>query len=167
MLSDIADIAVSDQDFTFTFADPLPSDGTPGTFTLTLDGDFSENNTRVEFATLTFGGIVGNLVVDFEGFVNDIPGLSITSFVRNEKDPQDVRLTLEAGVTATLLSDLLSGGSFEVNLDLAVGVDSTDVADADFVAVALQYESIPLPASLPMLLGALGAAAFVGRRRSS
>lgn len=157
------------EDYAFSFTG-LPAPTGPGTLTVAVFGDFSDRGGRFsEFASLTFDTAPG--LFEFNNFddvnvgilTDTIAGLSLTSSLLTGGG-NNVGIALEFSVSQGLLQSVLGDGAFTLFINL-----SDDVNNANTAAFVLTYpeiDPIPLPATLPLLAGALGFMGWRARRRA-
>lgn len=163
------------QAFNFSFSPVLPSSGIGGQLYVTLSGDYStrsypplsEGSTLTLEATGGFADLYNDSSSGASVGFNSISGLSLNSSAKSGGG-NDVTLDFAFDLSASLLDSLLSDGIFGVSLANASDVNGSF---GGFVSVRLNYEEglgvapIPLPASMPLIIAALGSLGFVARRK--
>lgn len=163
-------ITLSGQMFSFGVSGP-PSTGAGGMLSIALNGDFS-GNTPLETSTLMLDGVSGSLELGYgTNWVtsNTISGLIFGSVTRTVLSFDDVFLKYDFTVSATLLNTILANGMFSGTMQNGIGVDPRNVIDGDFVGASLTYNntpSVPIPASLPLLMVSIGALGFFCRSQA-
>ncbi|SFJ34121.1 VPLPA-CTERM sorting domain-containing protein [Celeribacter neptunius] len=169
--------SITTQGQSMSFATPAAGyAGGTGTLSITLNGDFSTNFYDTEYADVTLAPLGGTLrLANLPGsnYVtsNSISGLSLDSSSGTDMIVNwDSLLQYTFTVSASAMAALLADDVFDIAFDLGGGVNPHAEYDADFVSYSLDYTSlpaVPLPATAPLLLGALGGFGALRRRRKS
>ena len=168
-VSDSGAITTSGQTFTFSFTG-LPSSGTGGQFSTTLNGDYSGFDAESAVYTLDAAGGSLDLGNGTNGIVtNTVPGLSLASFSQTTYSFDDQELTWTFDMSDSLLSTVIADGTINTTVVNDSGVNAFSAANPDFVQVGYAYQSsqsqsVPNPAPLSLML--LGLLAFAGIRRA-
>jgi hypothetical protein len=109
-----------------------------------------------------------NNIGDDEGekLVKTIDGLSRVNFDYLSLTQEDERFIGEFEMTDSLINQIVAGGTIGATLDNDDGVNLVD--SDDFNSFSMTYNAgsaaVPLPATAPLFLGALGLLAFRARR---
>lgn len=162
-VSDQQLITRSGQVFNFNFS-PVPTSGTTGQFSITLNGDFSGFTTESAVATIDLAGGFLDLGVGGNGIItNTISGLTLNSYNSTTFAFDDRQLDWVFDMSDTLLNTIIADGSITTTVTNDPGVNPFSRVNPDFVRVGYRYESVPEPATL-LFLGT-GLIGMVGFRR--
>lgn len=152
--------------------DPLEQIATDGAQETDINSAlFSTGSTTASFRFFISGVVTSaTLTLDIGGIQTSTWGETLASF---NGVLQTGLLAIEQGVTgtavlsfvldSTALANLNSDGFFDLTLDRN---NNSDAIFIDYVSLSGTIAPIPVPASLPLLLAALGGLALLRRRRA-
>lgn len=156
-ISDSAVQTVDGQDFNFNFAGLPASDGTAGSLTIRIRGDFSIGASLGESYAFNLDGLLS--VADLQATNANL----ITSFGFN-----DILFEEIFAINGATMSAIAANGVASLLVDYAVGVNVA-LSAAPSIMVTLNYQSAavnaaPEPGSLALLVMGLVAAASARKR---
>lgn len=179
-ISASASIVETGQDISFATAAPDYTGGA-GQLTITLNGDFSYNFRNREYAAVTLPSLAGQLMLANDPGRNNvtsntISGLSLVSSSATETlRYYDALIEYTFDISADAMAELLADDVFDMNIALGPLVNPNASYDEDYVSFALSYTdlsaetlpAVPLPASAPLLLAAVGGFGMLRRRKKT
>ena len=167
-VSDQQAITTAGQAFNFSFGG-LPTSGTGGQFSITLNGDYSGFASETSVASVDVAG--GSLDLgnqnNANGIVsNSVSGLTLDSYSITTFSFNDVEQSWVFNISDALLALMLGDGTLTASVQNQRDVNPFNEANADFVRVGYSYQSgvtVPEPHTA-MILG-LGLAGLAYSRR--
>ncbi len=161
-------IADGGQKFDFEFLN-VPTTGSNGQFSITLNGDYSGNDT--ESAVVRIDSVEGmlDLGADVNGIItNTISGLTLSTYSVAPDNGNDRELSWTFNIDDALLNTIISDGMITANVLNDWAVDPYNASDPDFVKIGFSYDvtdsfsiAVPEPSSLSLLiLGVFGLGAW-------
>jgi hypothetical protein len=161
---------VEGQDFALSLAGLAPSDGTGGTFSLYARGDYQDNENfyMTEFLDLDLEGLFSAGPIGAFNSDNGNPGLGGPFDLFNEYSTNtDVDFQRTFALEGALLDTLLADGQLDAMISLSDDVGL--FGPSPQVGITLTYSTamaaVPLPASLPLLLGGFAGFGLMRRRK--
>lgn len=127
--------------FHFNFAG-LPTEGSNGQFSITLNGDFSGANSETSIVNLDIASGILDLGNGTNGILtNTIAGVSLQSYSRTIFESNDIEHSWIFNIADSLFANLLIDGNLGVVVKNDVGVNPLVRRNPDFVRVGYTYQT--------------------------
>lgn len=156
------------QSFSFEFLD-VPTPGSNGQFSITLNGDYSGFDTESSMVSIDFAGGILDLGAGDNGIIsNTITGLTLNTYTVESFADSDRELSWIFNMSDILLSTIIDDGMITANVQNDISVDPLNRVDPDFVWIGFSYDvadpssvEVPEPSSLSLfMLGVFGLGAW-------
>lgn len=144
IVSDQQLITSSGQLFRFSFTG-LPTEGTHGQFSITLNGDYSDANSESAVVNLDVAlGIldIGNGNLPNGIISNSIAGVTLSNYSRHVFESNDIEHSWVFNISDSLLANLLADGTLGAVVKNDAGVDPLVRRNPDFVRVGYSFQTI-------------------------
>jgi hypothetical protein len=167
VLSDTQSLTALGQIFNFSFSG-VPTTGTLGQFSITLNGDYSGNLTETATATVDVAAgavLLGNFALPNGITFNTIGGLSLLSHTLTTFSANDTEQTWMFSLTDLLLASILADGVLTATVRNSAGINVFGESNPDFVRVEFSFDPAAVPEPGAVALFVLGIAGCAGSRR--
>lgn len=156
------------QSFSFEFLD-VPTPGSNGQFSITLNGDYSGSDTESSMVSIDFAGGILDLGAGDNGIIsNTITGLTLNTYTVESFADSDRELSWIFNMSDILLGTIIDDGMITANVQNDISVDPLSLVNPDFVWLGFSYDvaapssvEVPEPSSLSLfMLGVFGLGAW-------